>query len=146
MKIYIRSRVKGSPVSVFARFNKDLFLALASAFPKMTLTRFDGCGLYDETHLFLHFLGKREWISKNTAFFESPEEIYFIDEGIKMPFGMKKWKHIHRITGNENGSIIHDEIEYDYNNVFLNLLWWFPFYMQFSARPRKYRKYFDKNR
>jgi ligand-binding SRPBCC domain-containing protein len=142
-QITIRSRVNGSPVSVYARFNRDLFMALAGTFPKVTLRRFDGCGLNDETHVCLHFFGKHEWVSRNTAFFESPEEIYFVDEGFTLPFGLKSWKHRHRITGNETGSIIHDEITYDFGNAFLNVLWWLPFYMQFAIRPRIYRKYFN---
>lgn len=145
MKITIHSPLEGSPVSVFSRFNRDLFLALAGAFPKVTLQRFDGCRLNDETHVCIHFFGKREWLSRNTDFFESPEEIYFVDEGLKIPFGMKRWKHTHRITGNEQQSIIHDEIEYDFGNRLLNVLWWLPFYMQFAARPRKYRRYFKNN-
>jgi len=130
------------PAEIFARFDEALFRALAPPFPRMEVLRFDGCRLHEETHVDLFFFGRRHWESVNTEFFGSEREIFFVDEGRVLPFGMKRWRHTHRVTSVAGGSQIRDEIEYDFGNWLLNALWWLPFYLQFGTRPAKYKRYF----
>lgn len=143
MHITITTFIPGmTPKAIYDQFGEPLFRALTPPFPRVTLKRFDGCGLHDETHVDMHFFGTHHWESVNTEFSETPEQVLFVDEGRVLPFGMKRWRHCHRIKAVEGGSQISDEIEFGFGNFFLDAFWRVPFYFQFAARPRKYRAFF----
>lgn len=145
MRFTVRTFIPGkTPQQIFAHFGEPLFRALSPAFPKISVVRFDGCRLNDETHIDMHFFGKRRWISVNTDFSEKESEIYFIDRGRQLPLGLKSWTHCHRVTAAPGGSFISDEVEYDYGNLFLNLIWRLPLWIPFAMRPVKYRRFYEK--
>ncbi|TND10529.1 MAG: hypothetical protein FD123_171 [Bacteroidetes bacterium] len=145
MRFTIKTFIPGkSPQEVFAHFGEPLFRVLSPGFPRITIIRFDGCRLNDETHIDMQFFGKRRWVSVNTAFSEKEQEIYFIDEGKTLPLGLKRWKHCHRVVAAPGGSIIRDEVEFDYGNFVLNVFWKIPLWIPFAMRPVKYRRFFEQ--
>ena len=84
MKITISTPVEENFEQVWQGFNRELFLLLSPTFPKVILTRFDGCNKGDEVHLELHFpFFTQEW---NSLIIESGMDhrgYYFIDQGIR---------------------------------------------------------------
>ncbi|MCU0391818.1 MAG: hypothetical protein MUE81_11930 [Thermoflexibacter sp.] len=145
MEIVIKTYVSQPILSVWQGFNETLFLKLAPPFPPMKLLRFDGSEKGNEVHIRLNFiLFKQKWISLITENVKTEDQIYFIDEGIKLPFFLKYWKHKHRIIkhiDNEKHtqSIIIDEIE------FKSIFGWLIYpvlYLQFWNRKKIYRKIF----
>lgn len=146
MKISIQTPVNQSIESVWNGFTESLFTELAPPFPPVNLLRFDGSQQGDEVHIQLHFLlFKQLWISLITENIKTEEEIYFIDEGIKLPFFLSFWKHKHRIVKNKNASEKHqtfiiDEIEFESPFGFLI----YPIlYLQFLYRRPIYQKIFS---
>lgn len=150
MRLTIRTRVAMPYTDVFARFNRELFLALAPPFPPVTLKRFDGCKQGDIVHLELDMLAaKQDWISliveagaqrDNTVF---RDEMYFIDEGTTLPFFLRFWRHEHRIVSNEEGSTIVDAIEF--RALWgLDLLLYPVLWLQFMYRKPIYMRFFGK--
>lgn len=143
MKIQIFTPLKNDQKSVFAKFNKDLFLKLSPPFPIVKLIRFDGMKVGDEVHLELNFLlGKTYWCSKIVDFRESAFEIYFTDIGTRLPPFLKHWKHIHRIIrGSEDDRcIIVDEIHFKTPLRILDYLMYPMLYLQFLYRRPIYRR------
>jgi ligand-binding SRPBCC domain-containing protein len=85
---------------------------------------------------------KVTWSSLITEDKLTADEWFFIDEGVKMPFGLHYWQHKHRVKKiNEESCEIIDEISFDTRNEFLNYLL-FPFLwgMIFYRKPF-YQKY-----
>jgi len=82
------------------------------------------------------------WSSTITEDVDTKDEWYFIDQGVKMPFGLQYWQHKHRVKKiKELSCEIIDEISFDTGKLFLNYLL-FPFLwgMIFYRKPF-YKKY-----
>lgn len=144
MRIRISTKVKQSYQKVFDGFTKDLFLKLNPPFPPVKLLRFDGCNKDDKVILRLNFIFfKQIWESLITDNQEKDKEIYFIDEGVKLPFFLKKWKHQHIIQEDENGGAkIVDYIQFKTPFLLSNYIFYPILYLQFLYRKPIYRKVF----
>ena len=133
-----------APISyVKELFTANLLLRLSPPFPRVSLQRFDGCKKDDNVILEINLVfTKVTWSSLITEDKLTADEWFFIDEGVKMPFGLHYWQHKHRVKKiNEESCEIIDEISFDTRNEFLNYLL-FPFLwgMIFYRKPF-YQKY-----
>jgi len=94
MKILLKTQVEQDYQTVYKRFDRDLFLALKPPLLPLELKRFDGSKTGDEVHI---RLGKgfltQDWNAKIVEDKLTDDEAYFIDEGIKLPFFLKNWRH-----------------------------------------------------
>ncbi|MDW8295786.1 MAG: hypothetical protein RMJ97_02775 [Raineya sp.] len=148
MQIKIATTV-GTPFKkVFQLFTKELFIKLSPPFPRLKLLRFDGSNKQDHVAVELDFwLFKQQWESVITEKKENKDEIYFIDEGIKLPFFLKKWRHKHRIIRKDNQQAeIIDEIEFETPFKPLDILLYPILYFQFAYRKPIYQKVFGKEK
>ncbi|MEM1135734.1 MAG: hypothetical protein AAGI07_07820 [Bacteroidota bacterium] len=144
MRLKIETSVKQDYKSVWNGFDETLFLKLSPPFPPVKLIRFDGSIKGDRVILELNFfLFKQEWESEITDNGELENEIYFIDEGIRLPFFLKSWKHKHRIIKSGEGSIISDEIEFTAPIPGMELALYPTMWQQFNYRKPIYQSFFD---
>ncbi|MES2733991.1 MAG: hypothetical protein V4714_19745 [Bacteroidota bacterium] len=143
MRIIIRTPVKQSYQQVWASFGRDLFLKLAPPFPPVKLIRFDGCQTGDIVSMELNFLLFRQvWESAIVAQESNSEEIYFIDEGRKLPFFLQYWHHRHRILRRGAQAEIIDDITFRSPFRLLDFLLYPVLYLQFVYRRPIYKKLF----
>jgi ligand-binding SRPBCC domain-containing protein len=144
LTLNISTEVDGNFRAVFQGFSRDLFLRLNLPLPPVKLLRFDGMGVGDEVHLELNFIFFRQrWISRITAFEESENEIFFVDEGIQLPFFLQSWRHCHRIVDRQGQATIIDEITFQAPNRLLSLLLLPTLYLQFLYRKPIYKRFFS---
>lgn len=145
MKINLSTKVNQSYLKVKEGFNQDLFQALNPPFPPVKLLRFDGSSKGDLVSLELNFLlFKQVWTSEIIADQTDEKEFFFIDEGKKLPFFLKSWKHKHRILKlGDHQSIIRDEIRYKGHHFILDILLFPALYLQFAMRRPVYKKVFS---
>jgi ligand-binding SRPBCC domain-containing protein len=145
MEIIIKTYVNQPLQSVWQGFDENLFVKLAPPFPPVRLLRFDGSEKGNEVHLELNFLLFRQtWVSLITENVKTDDQIYFVDEGIKLPFFIKYWKHRHRIIkhidkGKGTQSLIIDEVEF---KSWLGWLIYPVLYFQFWYRKGIYEEIF----
>lgn len=144
MKLIFETIVPRPLSYVRARFNRDLFLALAPPWTKIDLERFDGCAPGDEVHLALSNLGlKQKWVSRITSDVDSPTEWSFVDEGTLLPFPLSSWRHEHRVTlVSESSCMIIDDIEFRCAPAFLTPLVKPFLWLNFCIRPKRYLEFF----
>ncbi len=143
MKLKVTTQVGQDYLSVKAGFTEDLFLALNPPFPPVKILRFDGCEKDDLVSLELNFiLFKQVWESLITEGETTNQEFRFIDQGIKLPFFFKYWKHHHRVIDVDGASQIIDDIEYKTPFFLFDWLMWPALYFQFLYRKPVYKKYF----
>lgn len=143
MKINLSTPVEQDYLSVKDGFNESLFKKLSPPFPPVKLLRFDGSSKGDLVILELNFIFfKQKWESEITEDNTDSNEFYFIDEGVKLPFFLGKWKHKHRIIKSESGTEIKDEIEYKGPNKLMTVLLYPALYLQFLYRKPIYKKIF----
>jgi ligand-binding SRPBCC domain-containing protein len=147
MRLILKTPVEQALPVVWAGFNRALFKQLSPAFPPVKVVRFDGCLQGDVVHLQLNFLlFRQEWISLIVDQKTSPDEIFFVDEGTRLPFFLSYWHHRHRLLRSSDDSgkqtIIIDDITFktpfrvsDY--LLYPLLW-----LQFAYRKPIYRRIF----
>jgi len=144
MKINIATPVEENYLKVKEGFNETLFLKLNPPFPPVKLLRFDGSSKGDTVILELNFLFfKQQWISHITEDETNEHEFYFIDEGRKLPFFLKEWRHKHRIINAGKYSIIKDEITFKAPFALLTLLLYPVLLLQFLYRKPVYKKIFS---
>lgn len=144
MHLRFETAVAAAPEEVWARFDRELFLALAPSWPPFELKRFDGCqpGNLVEIELRLPFF-KQRWISRITEQHSGPDEIYFVDEGVQLPFFLKTWRHWHGIQRRGAGSLIVDDIHFT-SPLKSQALFYPQLYAQFKARGPIYRRMFGE--
>ncbi len=143
MKLTISTTVNQSWQQVKAGFTEKLFLSLNPPFPPVKLLQFDGCHKGDVVSLELNFLlFKQTWESLITADETGEEHFQFIDEGVKLPFFLKRWTHRHRIEQSGAGTAIIDDIEYSTGTWLTDLLFWPVLYGQFAYRIPIYKRFF----
>jgi ligand-binding SRPBCC domain-containing protein len=147
MKLILSSAVRMSPQRVWDGFDRNLFEKLAPPYPRIRLLRFDGSESGDIVEVELNFgFFKQIWQSLITEHGVSEDEIWFVDEGRRLPFFLRHWRHRHRLVRTDSGTRIVDEIEYRtpfyvFDYLMFPLLW-----TQFFYRKPIYRRVFNNLR
>ena len=143
MRIVISTPVAQDYQTVFQGFKKELFLKLNPPFPRVKLKRFDGSQKGDLVNIELNFLlFKQTWISEITDNQANQQEIYFIDQGVKLPFFLKTWQHHHRILNEGEQSRIVDDIQYTTPFWLMDYFMYPLMYLQFLYRKPIYKRFF----
>ncbi|MEZ5173464.1 MAG: hypothetical protein R2850_08130 [Bacteroidia bacterium] len=131
---------------IYSLFDEVLFKALAPPFPKMELLQFDGCLKGDEVKVKLHFgLFTQHWDSLITESGSDTQKSFFIDEGTRLPFFLKSWKHTHLIRQAGEDVFIEDNIDLKWSSPFWSVFVYPGLYLSFLYRKPVYRRYFSKN-
>jgi ligand-binding SRPBCC domain-containing protein len=141
-KIEIRTPVAQSADEIWPQFNEDLFKALKPAGMPMKIVRFDGCETGDE--IILHVGPFRQvWHGKVTDHGKTAQGYFFVDEGVRLPFPLKKWRHLHAINDFPAREIV-DCISFSTGYKWLDFLIKPALYAMFAARRKPYQKIFGK--
>lgn len=139
----IQTPIAASMEHVWAQFDKSLLLKISPPFPKVNIRRFDGCLKGDEVELEINLFGLQIlWTSHITESAETPEKIYFIDEGRIVPFGIHTWKHVHSIiaTGKDT-CLVEDFVTYQTKFTILDYLLFPMLWGMMVYRKPFYQKY-----
>jgi len=144
-KIQIQTKVAGDFRSVMNQFDRDLFEALSPPVGKIELVKFTGSKTGDTVHLrFVHPI-RAEWISLITDHGERDGELYFVDEGKKLPPGLTYWKHEHVVRKlSSDQSLIIDRIRFKSYFWILSLLLYPIVFLTFYPRKKQYKSYFGE--
>ena len=145
MRIVLKTRVKGHYLKVIERFDRDLFEALKPKGAKMEIVEFTGSKKGDRVHVRFVSPFKADWISDITEDGHAEDKAWFVDEGVKMPFGLTLWKHRHLVVadGSENAVVV-DDIHYKGVNGVWSCLMYLPLLLGFYPRKRIYQEYFGR--
>ncbi|MFY0599832.1 MAG: hypothetical protein JXR03_09175 [Cyclobacteriaceae bacterium] len=145
MRIRVKTTVGQNVQSVKDRFSQDLFLALNPPFPKVDLLAFGGCKKGDVVSLKLYFpFFSQIWTSHITEDSASEDQWLFVDEGVELPFFLKKWKHNHIVEKSDKGSAIIDDIEFSSGLLLVDLILYPGLMAQFLYRKPIYRRWFKQ--
>ncbi|MEO1515822.1 MAG: hypothetical protein AAFV95_12445 [Bacteroidota bacterium] len=143
MNVRLETEVDGNYKDVMARFDLDLFKALAPKVPPMEIVEFTGSKKGDRVHIRFTSPVQTEWISLITEDGTTDSEAYFVDEGHTLPPGLSYWRHKHIVEKvSENRSRIVDDITFKGSNFILSLLMYPAIYLGFYPRKKIYRQYF----
>jgi len=145
LKIVLSTKVQQDYRQVYEGFDENLFTSLTPPMPKVHLMEFGGTQIGKETHLILDFVFfKDEWISTVTEEGKCEEQIFFIDEGKKLPFFLKYWHHEHRLFKTaENETIIQDYILFKTPSWLTDILFYPALFLQFAWRIPIYKRIFS---
>ncbi len=114
----------------------------------MEVLRFDGCTTGDRVHLRLTLpiiKLKQDWQSEITEHGESDDECFFVDEGRKLPFFLRYWKHRHVIRKHpDGGAVIVDDITYKAPVPGMGLVLYPKLRADFRARGPVYQEVFGR--
>jgi ligand-binding SRPBCC domain-containing protein len=138
MNITLRSKVNGELTAIYKHFDADLFRYLLP--PGAQLIEFGGSKQGDKVHLKLPIAG--EWISEITEDGASEDLCYFIDEGRKLPFPIKEWRHKHILHRQGNNTIVEDNMNFSTGNIITDILFYPVLFLSFLPRVWQYKRYF----
>ncbi len=143
MNFNVETNVQMPYQEVYSHFDRHLLTELSPWYPRMKLVRFDGCSKNDQVHLKLDFLlFSQDWNSQIIETGEEHRGLYFIDQGIKLPFFLYYWEHKHLIRRCGSGATIIDAVYFKSRNIFFDWLL-LPFlWMSFQSRSKIYQKFF----
>lgn len=142
MNILLRTQVQQDHHSVYKGFNESLFLQLSPPLLPFELNCFEGCETGDRVILKVG-LPLQVWESLIVSHGSSSNEYYFVDEGVKLPFPLRKWHHRHGIEAiDSGGTIISDEITFSTGFKLIDLLAYPLLYSIFAYRKAVYRRVF----
>jgi ligand-binding SRPBCC domain-containing protein len=141
--INVETKINKPASEVFSRFGEGLFEKLIPPFAKVE--RNDGIELdaYISVSFKIPFM--KTWHSKIVDKNRDSEGFWFTDKGISgIPFGIKKWTHIHRVKElSESQCVIVDEIYFETNYKILDVLCKFIFTQAMKSRKKTYKNFFD---
>lgn len=140
INITLRSKVSGELTAIYKHFDADLFRYLLP--PGAQLIEFGGSKQGDKVHLKLPIAG--EWISEITEDGASEDMCYFIDEGRKLPFPLKEWRHKHILHRQGNDTIVEDNMNYSTGNIITDILFYPVLFLSFFPRVWQYKRYFNE--
>lgn len=142
MKFTVNSSVRGiDPQTVYGVFNDRLLTALSPPLAKPLTKQYGGNRPGDRLHFVLRTpLGAKDWTGQVTEESRTESEIYFVDEGHQMPFGITRWKHKHRLIKTSFGTQIRDEVQFDAKNSLLAVFLFPAIWLQFLYRKPLYEK------
>jgi ligand-binding SRPBCC domain-containing protein len=141
MNITLRSKVNMPLETVYKRFDADLFTYLLP--PGAQLIAFGGSKKGDVVHLTLPLAG--EWISEITEDGATADQHYFIDEGRKLPFPLKEWRHKHILHRDGAGTTIEDNMTYSAGNRLIDVLIYPFLFIAFLPRRWQYKRFFTNH-
>ncbi len=157
MKLLLQTPVRQPLAKVWAGFDRALFNQLAPPFPPVEVIRFDGCLKGDVVHLRLNFIFfKQDWISDiidqqtigmlNHGMPDHPDEIFFVDQGTKLPFFLRYWHHRHRLVRDTQtgGTLVIDDITFRTPTLLTDYLFYPLMWLQFAYRKPIYKRVFGK--
>jgi ligand-binding SRPBCC domain-containing protein len=120
MKFTVSTAVALPPRRAIEKFDATLFNALSPPFPKARLLKFDPETVEIELDF---FIAKTRWESKVYPSVVNDAEAYFVDEGVRLPPPLKRWRHVHRLVARpDGGSDLRDEIEFSTSHPVVDLL------------------------
>jgi ligand-binding SRPBCC domain-containing protein len=149
MHILLKTQVEQPLPTVWAGFDRSLFKSLSPPFPPVDVIQFDGCLKGDIVHLQLNFLlFRQDWISQIVDQKSANEEIYFVDQGTKLPFFLSYWKHHHRLlrSADKGGeqTIVVDDITFRTPFLLTDYLLYPILWLQFAYRKPIYKRIFKR--
>jgi len=144
MHIILETVVQAALPDVWSGFDRKLFDQLSPPFPPVEVVRFDGCLRGDVVILRLNFLMfRQDWESLITDQQTRADEIYFIDEGVRLPFFLRYWRHRHRLVRHESGgTVVIDDITFRTPFRLLDYLMYPLLWAQFAYRKPIYKRVF----
>lgn len=144
MKLILKTKVKGYYLDVMARFDLDLFKSLKPIGARMEITQFTGSKTGDIVALSFTSPVRAKWVSKIVDHGQDDDKAYFIDEGTKLPFPLKDWRHRHIVQNlDEKTSLIIDDINYSTGNKIFDMMLYPFMYLGFYPRKSQYKKFFN---
>lgn len=147
MKFKVKTEVAGDHRKVYSGFTKSLLQRLVPPGMRLRLDRYDEpTRVGGRVHIHVTILGliRQQWENVITEVVEGEEACWFVDEGEKLPFPLRYWRHRHVVEAHEGHSRIVDDVEYKAGNLLLTWLMFPVVYLQFVARKPGYRKAFGK--
>ena len=145
MHLRLQTPVRQPLAQVWAGFDRKLFDQLAPPFPPVDVVRFDGCLTGDVVHLRLNFIVfKQDWISDIVDQQTTLDEIFFVDEGTKLPFFLRYWQHRHRLVRDTQtgGTLVIDDITFRTPTLLTDYLFYPLLWLQFAYRKPIYKRVF----
>lgn len=151
MRLCLKTRVDQALPAVWAGFNQSLFEQLNLPFPPVQVIRFDGCHQGDVVHVRLNFfLFRQDWISHIIDQKTDDNEIYFVDQGTKLPFFLTYWHHRHRLLRvpadkAAEQTLIIDEVTFRTPFRLTDYLLYPVLWIQFAYRKPVYKRWFNRS-
>ena len=144
MNLKISTQVNGHYQDVMQQFDRQLFEALKPKGADMEIVAFTGSKKGDQVHIRFNSPVKAEWISHITEDGSNDQEAYFVDEGVKLPFPLKYWRHKHIVRKlTDDTSCIIDDITFEGANFLITSLMYPAIFAGFYPRKKIYQAYFN---
>ncbi len=146
MRFQILTRVKGDHREVFRQFDQNLLLQLNPPGVRLQILDFQEPDVPGgRIKLRVTILGsiRQDWENEFSQYELSDRECHFVDEGVLMPFPIRKWRHDHRILADGPGrAIINDDITFKTGFFLMDWMMFPILWLQFRYRRPIYRRKF----
>jgi ligand-binding SRPBCC domain-containing protein len=113
MQFAYRTLVGQPPDTVFPVFGEAAFVeSLAPALMGLRVIRI-GLALGDEIEVRFEGLGPRgPWVSRIESLERTPDEIWFVDRSIRLPWPFATFRHRHGFVAKGSGTVLVDDVTF----------------------------------
>lgn len=146
--IHLETVVKQNFQQVKQKFNKDLFKALKPPLINLKIHRYDGEQVGDQLSLEIA-MGpfSQKWEGIITENHSEDFQWYFVDEGKKLPFPLKSWKHQHKLIDMQDGNTkIIDHVQFQTKTPLEMPFVYSQMLVMFLMRKPQYKRYFENKK
>ena len=100
-------------IDVIRCFHKYKFVEFLTSGQPVKIKSWIGIDDGKEASFCFWFFGWKKITVLHENYTVSRNSLYFVDKGLELPFGLKKWEHHHIIKRTKKGSLIIDKIYLD---------------------------------
>jgi ligand-binding SRPBCC domain-containing protein len=148
MRFQILTRVQGNHRDVFLKFDHSLLLQLSPPGVHIKLLHIQEPSepnAYIRLQVTILGIIRQNWENVFSHYELREDECHFVDEGRKMPFPIRYWRHDHRVLADgPDHAIINDDITFKTGFLPLDWLMYPILWLQFRYRQPIYRRVFGK--
>ena len=143
MQLAYRTRVGQPPETVFPVFGEAAFVESLAPGPMGLRVIRIGLALGDEIEVRFDGLGPRgPWVSRIDSLDRTPDQIWFVDQSIQLPWPFATFRHRHGFVAKGSGTVLVDDVTFTTGARLLGPFVSFGLRLSFVFRRRRYRARF----
>tara|TARA_Y100000994_G_C15588943_1_gene399761 strand:+ start:190 stop:630 length:441 start_codon:yes stop_codon:yes gene_type:complete len=118
-KVLIKNQPTDKVINAFHNIKFVKFLMLLQP---IRIINWDGIENKQKAAFYLWFFGWRKFEVEHSNYKKSNNQLSFIDQGLKLPLGIKTWHHEHIVKTHNKGTLIIDKLKFSHSQQLTGFL------------------------
>ena len=135
---------KQTTQKIIKAFHDIKFVKFLMLLQPIKIINWDGIENKRKASFYVWFFGWKKFEVEHSNYNISDNHLSFVDQGIKLPLGIKSWHHEHTVKKHHKGTIIIDKLNFSHSNQLTGFLIYPLLVFPIFIRNILYKIYFAK--